>query len=121
MSTFDLDAFREAHRPFAFTAGGFTFEARIISAEQMRQFATVASRADAAGQHRALAALLRIAFPWRPSYIWRGDPVTTILALEPQAREEALESFFAWVRETNKLPHPTIPGTRSPGPTLAKT
>lgn len=122
-STFDLDAYREAHRPWTFRAGGFAFEARILSAEHVRRFNAELAGADAAGQRAALARLLRAAFPWRFSYRWRGDPVTRILALEPAALDATLSSFFEWVRQTHgaRVTSPATDGTPSRAPILERT
>jgi hypothetical protein len=61
--------------------------------------------------------LLRIAFPWRPSYIWRGDPVSIIGAMLPREQAEVLRDFFQSLGVTVRKPTlPTSPktnGTRS--------
>ena len=118
---FDLRAFREAHRPWAFTtADGRTFEALHVSAPVVQRYEDRVSAAKG-DQRQMLAAirwLLRHAFPWRFSYLLRGDPVKLVLALEPAARNEALADFFACLR--GKLPN--LPqrqktnGTRSSAP-----
>lgn len=119
-ASFDLDAFREAHRPWSFRAGGFTHVARILSAAHILAFNVAVSDADEAVREGALAQLLRHAFPWRFSYRWRGDPVHRILSLEPAARLELLKSFFGWVRQTQGIALPDAPrtsGTPSSVPT----
>jgi hypothetical protein len=97
---FDVEEFRVAHRPWQFTVGARTYGARHISAPQMFQYQEdiVAAAGNRRRQERLLRRLLRRAFPWRPSYLLRGDPVRTVLQLEPAARQAALHDFFAALR-----------------------
>lgn len=113
---FNVDAFREAHRPWSFTIGGKTFGARHVSAVHCQQFDRL--RRDAGGdakKHlRAIWWILRRAFPWRFSYMLRGDPVKIILALEPAARGEAMADFFVSLQGLSPAtPQKTPNGTRS--------
>jgi hypothetical protein len=115
-ASFNLDAFRAAHRPWSFQVGGFTFEARHVSARQVLRYE---DRVRAAGKDErkllsAVTWLLRRAFPFRPSYFWRGDPVGAILRLEPAARRAALADFFSRLRgETRETPRQETDGTPS--------
>lgn len=96
---FDHKAFREAHRPWSFTtADGRTFQARHVSAPQYERFDDRFNHGTAQERRMAVAWILRIAFPWRLSYLLRGDPVKILLAMEPAARKEALMDFFACLR-----------------------
>lgn len=112
---FNVDAFRDAHRPWSFTAGGRTHEARPISAPAVIAFHTAFNAAsDEAGRLRALRKLLRLAFPWRLSFRWRGDPVDEVLNLEPAARRAALNDFFASLEgRSGPSAPPTTLGTPS--------
>lgn len=102
---FDLDDYRKAHAPWCFTHQGRAFVARPVSADQAEAFlsADLAVSALGAGATarrtaaRARQRLLRQMFPWRLSYLWRGDPVPTILALEPPAQRELLLDFFEFL------------------------
>ncbi len=114
---FDVDAFRAAHRPWSLTIQGRTFGARHVSAMQVqeyeRRFSTAATES---ARLTAVTWLLRRAFPWRVSYLVRGDPVTLVLGLEPAARAEALMDFFACLRTGTSPRNPQRPtsGTSSP-------
>ena len=128
---FDVDVFREAHRPWSFSIGGRAFSARHVSALQVLRYEeqtrdaiqTMAKDAPRGARLHVMAVrhLLRLAFPWRPSYLVRGDPVKIIIALEPAARSEALKDFFACLQGTTATPlkkgKPPIPGTSSRGRT----
>jgi hypothetical protein len=117
---FDVDAFRAAHRPWSFTVGGRTFLARHVSAPQCQRFERerAAAGADQRKHRTAFWRILRAAFPWRPSYLTRGDPVRIILdELEPPARAETLTDFFECLRGESAIGPQTILGTRSPAPT----
>lgn len=50
---------------------------------------------------RAVRALLREAFPWRPWMLWRGDPVRRLSRLPSGALQEALNDFFAYLARTS--------------------
>lgn len=100
MPTFSADEERAALEPWSITIDGRTHVARVVSRPQALAFWGVVERAKRGEvtpveEEQALATLLRIAFPWRVSYRWRGDPVAQILALDPRIRTRALESFFA--------------------------
>lgn len=103
---FDVTQYRAAHRPFALTVGEGRsrriFTARHVSAPQVFRFQEMHAAAVAAGNRRrqeaAIRWVLRVAFPWRFSYLYRGDPVRLLLAFEPGARREALADFFGVLR-----------------------
>lgn len=140
---FDLNAFREAHRPWSFTDGGRTFTARHVSANDCLTFDAMRSEAVAllrqallnpklselqkqrivARHHRTDVRqwrwLLRRAFPWRADYWLRGDPVSIILALDAAARGEVLADFFGCLRTGATPPQTTktLPGKPSSTPT----
>jgi hypothetical protein len=113
---FDVNAFRDAHRPWSFTVGARTFGARHVSAQAAQSFdRRIAGAKTTKDRERAIWWILRRAFPWRLSYALRGDPVTIILReLEAPARAEALKDFFACLRgENSEHPSKTIRGMRS--------
>lgn len=97
---FDLKSFREAHRPWTFAIGEGrrrrVFSSRHVSGPCVLRYLDMWTEAKGNGRSlkRALYYLLRMAFPWRPSYMLRGDPVKIILNLEQQARAAALQDFF---------------------------
>lgn len=129
---FDVDAVLAAHRAWSFTLGAQTFLARHVSAMTVVEYDHRATEATALlkkyprrgsrAQVMALRWLLRRAFPWRPSYLLRGDPVNLILRLPPAARTETLTDFFACLQgmtpttDPATLPLRKIPGTPSPAP-----
>lgn len=121
---FDVNTFREAHRPWSFTVGRRTYTARHVSAPDSQRFDQqfAAARTDT-DRIRALRWILRRAFPWRFSYQLRGDPVRIILdELEPAARQEALRDFFACrAGGAKQNPDPVTNGTLSPTPTPPRT
>lgn len=135
---FDSTQWTEAHQPWTVTVGGRTFTARHVSAPQAMAYqrrladaqALPKSPDESDAQHAmritkacliAQHWILRVAFPWRISYL-RGDPVALILKLPPGAKHEALADFFVclWAglpslsSRTNGIssPHKTL--TRTP-------
>lgn len=118
---FDLDAFREAHRPWRLTAGGRTWIARHVSARQFERYQQRVR--DAQGDQRrillAVRIILRQAFPWRFSYWIHGDPVTVLFGLEPRALNAALADFFRHLRPdapTTSQEQPMAPSQMTLGP-----
>jgi hypothetical protein len=112
MATFDLDALREAHRPWAFTTGRRTYVARPVSIEQVIAYEGECIGASVAVRLRALRRLLRLAFPWRPSFLWRGDPVAIIMGASPPVHHQLVRDFFASLRSPAES---TAPPTSSTG------
>jgi hypothetical protein len=112
---FDVDKFRESHRPWEFHIGAQTFTARHVSTPAVLAFhADFNGAGNERDRLRALRRLLRQAFPWRPSYLGRGDPVRMLLYLEPAARSEALDSFFESLKaRPSTAPQKTMSGARS--------
>jgi hypothetical protein len=147
--SFNADRFRAACRPFVFTAGGRAWTARPISAPALARFhdditligaselermaaassPVARARAKQAAERnrgRLLLRLLRLAFPFRFSYCWRGDPVRALLRLPSAERGEAIKSFFLFVegKPTLSAPPltpaiPTTPGTPSSAPSAS--
>jgi len=140
---FNADDFRAALRPWHFTVGGETWEARPVSAPAVLAFharfqeiaekegaALVQAGADMEAikrvrrqaerfRHEAIETLLRRAFPRRFSFQWRGDPVKKLLALDPPVRNATLADFFGWAAERAGIappPTPTTPGQPSSPP-----
>lgn len=94
MAGFDLDAFREAHRPFVLTANGREFPARWVSGEQVLAM-VAAAQEGGPGAERALYRFLRILWPWRWRYLWPGcDPVRLFARCTPLEQQEWLKGFF---------------------------
>jgi hypothetical protein len=116
---FDVDAFREAHRPWSFTVGARTFTGRHVSAPAVQRYERLRMSAKNESQlNRALWSVLRRAFPWRVSYLVRGDPVQVIMReLERPARDEALKDFFVCLRGGKSENPSQMSGTHSPRPT----
>lgn len=120
---FDVDAFRAAHRPWMLTIDGRAFTARHVSAPQVLEYQDRLRTAgdNATAVERALRWLLRRAFPWRPSYLVRGDPARLLLHLEPAARAAAFADFFEALRggptpTTQTGTRPATRGTTLPMP-----
>lgn len=108
---FSADAWRAAREPWTYTERGRTWVARPVSAEAVAgAFDRLSKqRGDLAAERREVGRLLRLAFPWRPSRMWRGDPVRRILALEPGLYQAVIKSFFASLAPT--VGEPTPPTT----------
>lgn len=112
---FDADAHRAAHAPWSMVLRGRTHTARPVSVRQVMAFQEVAQREPAVAR-RALIRLLRVAFPWRPWYVWRGDPVRWLVAETGEGQAEALADFFGCLLARLTRTPPTS-GTGSPAPT----
>lgn len=112
MASLDLQALREAHQPWSFAAGGRSYVARPVSIEQVIAYEGECVGASPTALLAARRKLLRIAFPWRPSFLWRGDPVALIMGATPRVHQALISDFFVSLR----LPaEPTAPMTRSTG------
>ncbi len=112
MASINLDALREAHRPWSFTTGRRTYVARPVSVEQVIAYEGECIGASVAVRMRALRRLLRQAFPWRPSFLWRGDPVAIVMGASPPVHHQLVRDFFGSLR----LPvESTAPPTSSTG------
>lgn len=107
--TIDLDALRATHEPWSFTTGGRRYVARPVSIEQVIAHEAACIGAGPAAVLNERRALLRIAFPWRLSYRWRGDPVALICDAEPAVYREMWESFSASLHAWS--PRRATPGT----------
>lgn len=110
---FDADAWEEAQQPWVFSSGGQSWPARPIGSQEVTRAATQLAAADPLEALRITRRLLRLAFPWRFSMRWRGDPVALIMALPAAALKELLESFFVWagLRSETKTNPTTLPST----------
>jgi hypothetical protein len=141
--SFDADKYQDALRPWIFTAGRASWTAKPVSAPALARFYADFQSAGESERERLLAArspreraairrdaervrmalltrLLRLAFPAKLNYHWRGDPVRALLALPSGARDEALADFFLWAAARPKnLPIPTTPGTPSSAPSAS--
>jgi hypothetical protein len=108
---FDVDAYRAARPPWAFTLDGVQYTSRRITSAHLRRYHQLLSGPGNDEQRlaTALAWLLRCAVPWRPSFLWRGDPARKLLRLNAAARDAALLDFFATVRRDHASPTATAP------------
>lgn len=111
MATFDADAYRAAREPFVLVAGGRYHTARPVSAELVIATRPDLASNDPATQRRALVRLLRAAYPWRPTMLWRGDPVRVLMRLDLATRQEALRRFFRYLGGGGSSPAPETSGT----------
>lgn len=117
---FDADAFVKAREPWTLTIDSRAYEARPISVQQVLTFQSAIELAGADQEKvgRALTALLRLIFPPRWSYLWRGDPVRKVLALDAGAQSELLADFFGYMARTIQSQRTT---TRPSPPSSAPT
>lgn len=69
------------HQVWTVTLDGFTYRARPVSARAVAEWWLEYSDAKPVQQFALLEQLFRVAFPWRISYTWLGDPVKKIMAL----------------------------------------
>lgn len=97
MSTFDVDAWRQSRERWGVKLDGREFFARDVSAPAVVAAHLELQGADAGQERAILLKLLRLAYPWRLSMWWRGDPVELIANLPPLAWREVIKSFFAYV------------------------
>lgn len=104
---FDLDQYRQAHAGWALTTRGQTYHARPVSAEQVIVYQGEVLGASPRIAQRALRKLLRIAFPWRPSFVWRGDPVKIVMGARPHEHRAMVADFFASLAGSPTLPTPS--------------
>lgn len=105
----DLDALRAAHEPWTFSTGGRTYTARPVSVEQVIAHEAECVGASPAAVMRARRRLLRLAFPWRPSFLWRGDPVRAICSASPALHRVVMDSFFVALQSS--FPRSATPAT----------
>jgi hypothetical protein len=97
VTAFDADAYRAAREPFRLVAGGRIYAARPVSAELVIATRPALASETRASRLAALRRLLRAAFPWRWSMLWRGDPVRVFLRLDAATQQEALRRFFRYL------------------------
>jgi len=90
---FDADAWRAAREPWSYTEGGRHWVARPVSALALADALQGLQDLSAAEQADRWRRVFRLAFPWRISYWWLGDPVTRIMALEPGAYQATIADF----------------------------
>lgn len=94
------------------TVAGVVHAMTPVSAAQVAAYATAHEAAEgrpdqADRQAAALETLLRHAFPYRWSMLWRGDPVRRIKAItDPAVLEGVLAEFFRWVDAAVRHPRP---------------
>jgi hypothetical protein len=91
---FSVDAVKQAWTPWTLEIDGVTYTERLVSVEQVRRFWSGLESPDEGTRTQAVKKLLRAAFPWRPHYVWKGDPVDKFLKLDPPLQAKALQDFF---------------------------
>lgn len=94
---FDADAWRAASQVWVYREDGREYPAREVSAPAVVAAQMELQGASAMQERKILLGLLRLAYPWRVSMWWLGDPVQKINALPPEAWRDVIRSFFAFV------------------------
>lgn len=97
MGTFDVDAWQQSQQRWGVRLDGREFFARPVSAPAVLAAQLEMHGAGPKREREILLGLLRLAFPWRPSMIWLGNPVRMLNDLPPDAWRQVLRSFFAFV------------------------
>lgn len=105
--SWSLSSWQAARKPFELELYGRWYRARPVSAERVLAYqAALRGASEAQGWAETLK-LLRDAFPWRPSYWWRGDPVklfARVIKDSPAAAAEALRAFFPLLQGAPSVP-----------------
>lgn len=117
---FSTTSWHAARRVWTLEIDGRQWVARPVSLPDVITYQTKLLTATAAEGWELTAALLRLAFPWRPSFWWRGDPVAAFRQLArdyPDAARQAMVDFFPCLTGTPNLRAPVTDGTISPMPT----
>lgn len=107
--SFSYSSWQAARRPWELEINGRTWVARPVSAETVLAYQGELLGASQSASWKATLKLLRKAFPWRPSFYWRGDPVKAfaqIIRDAPDAAAVALQDFFPLLRGAPSA-HPT--------------
>lgn len=91
----DLDALNASAAPYRFRSRGREYVARPVSVEAVVQYEAAVRGASNLEVMAARKRLLRLAFPWRVSFLWRGDPVRLISQAPPAVYREVWADFFA--------------------------
>ena len=108
----DLDAWRAANSStWSVKLDGFEYKARPVSAKAVAELIPALGNATPVQQLKLLSALFRLAFPWVPAYVWRGDPVKKIMALPPAEFREVRDDFFGHLGASGKQPAPATSTT----------
>lgn len=92
---------------------GREYMARDVSAPAVIAAHLKMQKATPVQERAILTGLLRLAFPWRPSMIWLGDPVKLMDELPPEAWKKVITSFFAYVTGNPVTPE-TVMGQSPP-------
>lgn len=99
--SFSYTSWQSARRPWVLEIDGRTWTARPVSAERVMAYQAELIGASHAAAWLATLTLMRDAFPWRPSYTWRRDPVkefARVIREAPDAATAALTDFFPLLR-----------------------
>lgn len=112
-----MTSWAKARQTWELEIGGRSWRARPVSAHRVMLYQAQLLGAGEAQGWALVLELLRDAFPWRPSYMWRGDPVKHFARLirdTPEAASEALRDFFPLLAGVPTTPAPATHGTNSP-------
>lgn len=105
--SFSFSSWQAARRPWELEIDGRRWVARPVSAERVLRYQAALIGASVEDGWKATLSLLRDAFPRRPSYAWRGDPVThfaRVIREAPEAATAALTDFFPLLRGAPSAP-----------------
>ena len=99
MPTFNADQWLAAREPWSIVFDQKRFEAAAVSAVEVVDFQSrlAAAGEDLGAAQRAVRDFLRLLFPRRVWYRWRGDPVSRIVAMGTDGQKAVLDDFFAWL------------------------
>lgn len=111
---FSADEWRAARTPWTYTEGGRTWVARPVSALAMADALQGMDTLPAPHQAARWRGIFRMAFPWKISYWWLGDPVTRIMRLEPGAFQAVVADFLFSLGAAAPPSPLTTSGTSSP-------
>lgn len=105
----DIDKWRSQKPEFdtwSVTLDGYRYVARPVSARKVAEWLPRYLKANGSAQLDLMRELFRIAFPWRMSYVWRGDPVERLMALPLPVFLEVRNDFFVLlgVRKASSAP-----------------
>lgn len=102
----DGDAWKERNPAWSVKLDGYVYRARPVSAKAVAGLIETLGGAGPVRQLQLYEKLFRLAFPWVPSYVWRGDPVQKIMALPPAAFREVRDDFFGHLGASETRPAP---------------
>lgn len=106
MGHFDADAALAARTPWSITLRGRRYVARLVSWPAFVAFqeAMKLANGEPLATGRAIRGLWCAAFPWKLRYLWQGDPVRRLMALDEDLHYGALADFLAHRGRIGKNP-----------------